>query len=74
MLPLFPGEDMSLRPESPQMDIMYSAASNLNISLKFLEIYASVIMQRKQKKKKYEEAYINQAHETFNSLMDQVLI
>ena len=48
MLPLFPGEDMSLRPESPQMDIMYSAASNLNISLKFLEIYAYVIMQRKK--------------------------
>ena len=39
MLPLFPGEDMSFRAQSPQMDIMYSAASNLNISLKFLEIY-----------------------------------
>ena len=43
MLPLFPGEDKSLSPLSPQMDIMYSAASNLNISLKFLEIYACVI-------------------------------
>ena len=48
MLPLFLGEDMFVRPESPQMDIMYSAASNLNISLKFLEIYAYVIMQRKK--------------------------
>ena len=37
MLPLFPGDVMSLRPQSPQMDIMYSAASNLNISLKFLK-------------------------------------
>lgn len=52
MLPLFPGEDMSLRPQSPQMDIIYSAASNLNISLKFLQTYACVIMQRKKKKQK----------------------
>jgi len=53
MLPLFPGEDMSLRPESPQMDIMYSATSNFNISLKFLEIYAYVIMKRKKEEEKY---------------------
>lgn len=38
MLPLFPGEERSLRPSSPQMDIIYSAASSLNISLKFLRI------------------------------------
>lgn len=37
MLPLFPGEESSLRPSSPHMDIIYSAAFNLNSSLKFLK-------------------------------------
>ena len=52
MLPLFPGEDKSLRPLSPQMDIMCSAASNLNISLKFLEIYGCVITNYAKKEEK----------------------